>query len=1414
MKRKSENYKNYLLFEHHCINLHREKYNEITFHWSNIPEELLYESGFLQNNLLTFKTLREKRLEDKKECKINSIQEYGLDGLSYKKNIDTDTETKIFNGLQMKLWNEKTKLTASDLGTFCQVLYMRLKKKNYESKGYLYYTCNLEKNVKQDYSNNSDIELIYLKNPYENEHAIENNQLESNIELRDYQINGISKLNEDWTGIKLLNLPCGTGKTIIFSSHVKYKQYKNILILTPLRIQAKQNLDRVKQFLPNYTSLLIDSDKEGIRDFEKIRELMNNNEKNLFSATFKSGIDIFSQIFNNEHEFDLSNTILIVDEAHNLINNDKLIKVVKSFPKVLLVTATPPSIMEEIMEYEIIFKYNIKQAIENKYICDYKIYLPLIEINNNQNIIDIEIPENLYDLDNDLCKKGLFIINGLLKTGSRKCIVYLSSIEECYIFNNVINMIFEKYHGLPYWVNIISSEQNSIKRNEILQNFIKDEVRNDTIKFLLSIRILDECYDEKKCDSVFITKLGDYSSDIKLIQRICRANRIDINNPNKIANAFIWCEDINKNLSLLQMLKDNDVEFNKKIVFINGNYDNNDSKIIIEKFNNKNKEFIDYINLKCLSIEDIWSIKKNLLFDYCNEYNSLPVQKKKYKNYDIGSWFQSQKLNIKNKEDEKYKILSENNIVKKSIDDYFDFKELNKDKKNLNFEEWKNLLFEFCNINKRKPKHNEVFKEHNIGMWLNNIKKKIDNNDNKIYKILSENEIIKNALDKSLLHNKWHHLNYENWKDLLFDYCNENNSLPVQKKKYKNYDIASWLQWQKINIKNKEDEKYKILSQNKIVKKSLDDYFDFKELNKDKIILNFEEWKNLLFEYCDINKHIPKHNDVYKEHNIGMWLNNIKKKIDNNDNEIYKILSENEIIKKNIDKFIQYKNLNFKNKNTQNTKIINKLKYEQWKDLLFEYCNENNSTPIQKKKYKNYDIGSWFQWQKLKIKDKEDEKYNILSHNKIIKKSLDDYFDFKELNKDKKTLNFEEWKDILFEFCNIYKNIPKYNDVFKEHNIGMWFNNIKKKIIFKENKIYESLSENDIIKNHLDIFIQRKNIFLNNKKTHEEYEDNKIDTKNLNLTYEQWKELLFEYCNENNSTPIQKKKYKNYDIGSWFQWQKLKIKDKEDEKYNILSHNKIIKKSLDDYFDFKELNKDKKKLNFEEWKDLLFEFCNIYKHIPKYNEVFKKYNIGIWFNNIKNKIDNTIYKILSINEIVKKNLDIFIEHKNLNIKIIDNDIIDNDIIDKKTLFFEKRKDLLFDYCNENNSIPIQKKKYKNYDIGSWFQLQKSKIKDKEDEKYKILSQNKIVKKSIDDYFDFKELNKDKKKLNFEEWKDLLFEFCNIYKHIPKYNEVFKDYKIGCWFNNIKKKINNKDNNIYNILSENEFVYKSIITIIK
>ena len=283
----------------------------------------------------------------------------------------------------------------------------------------------------------------------------------------------------------------------------------------------------------------------------------------------------------------------------------------------------------------------------------------------------MEIPVELKDLNEELTKKSMFLMNGMLQTGSRRCIVYLSRVEECEEFIRNIKEVNNKYHYLDIWIEMITGEVTNNKRIEILNDFQKDDDKR--LKILCSIQILNECIDIPKCDSVFIGNVCESSSEITMVQRLCRANRLLKEHPNKIANCFMWTDDLNKIVGTLSLLKNNDIDFHKKIKVMNGEYDKNNNKEMIEMKKIENKKLDEYLKVKCMSLNDIWEMKKNLLFEFIKINERIPSFK------DVnnkGKWLYYNINKIKSINDTIYIKFSENLILKNFIDLYIDKKKI------------------------------------------------------------------------------------------------------------------------------------------------------------------------------------------------------------------------------------------------------------------------------------------------------------------------------------------------------------------------------------------------------------------------------------------------------------------------------------------------------------------------------------------------------------------------------------------------------------------------------------------------------------------------------------------------------------------------------------------------------------------
>ena len=303
--------------------------------------------------------------------------------------------------------------------------------------------------------------------------------------------------------------------------------------------------------------------------------------------------------------------------------------------------------------------------------------------------------------------------------------------------------------------------------------------------------------------------------------------------------------------------------------------------------------------------------------------------------------------------------------------------------------------------------------------------------------------------------------------------------------------------------------------------------------------------------------------------------------------------------------------------------------------------------------------------------------------------------------------NFEIFK----EYINKYNKIPSYDEEYKNVKLGVWFSKIKYKSIDNE-KLYNKLCINDIVKNELDNYYKNRN-------------------KNINkLNFYDKLELFIEYTN-NNIKPIRKNTiYRNVNIGEWFYNQRKHIIDIDDDMYKLLCVNDITKNEIDNYLkerknnikikiksieEKKDINSDDNNNDNDDLCELLIEYYNKYNEIPNKNVKYKNKSIGIWFSRAKSKIrdnnDKILYKKLcNGNEKIKEIIDDYLK------------------VDKKCrLSYVEYLDALIDYINEFKKIPSKTIVHKDVKIGKWFIDRQGEINNVNDDKYIKLCVNDIIK---------------------------------------------------------------------------------------
>ncbi len=189
-------------YELYSCEYHQTKFEHKVWHWKYIPEGELENAGWITS----FNKLRLNRIEKMKEGE-NTIREYGLDGLSLDKN-------GTYHGIQSKFWKSR-RLTAHDLGSFFSVVSSRLVPKNNKSIGYLYHTCGLQIDLRDDILNNPNMKTYKLLYTPESDKKVEIETDETLLTLYPPQIEALEKLSEGWENTGLISMPCALGKTVI-----------------------------------------------------------------------------------------------------------------------------------------------------------------------------------------------------------------------------------------------------------------------------------------------------------------------------------------------------------------------------------------------------------------------------------------------------------------------------------------------------------------------------------------------------------------------------------------------------------------------------------------------------------------------------------------------------------------------------------------------------------------------------------------------------------------------------------------------------------------------------------------------------------------------------------------------------------------------------------------------------------------------------------------------------------------------------------------------------------------------------------------------------------------------------------------------------------------------------------------------
>jgi superfamily II DNA or RNA helicase len=699
--------------------------------------------------------------------------------------------------------------------------------------------------------------------------------IEEKFELRDYQNECINLIQNSENSI--ICLPTGSGKNIVIIFSMD--DDKKYLILVPRIILMEQLKDEIIKYKPKWKNeiQLIGDSNNTFNDKKKITICVFNSvniimeyaskydkiyideahhieKPEIYKFDDEEGLEIEDSCNDSENglEDDSESNLEIEndseDDSEDELKSSTYIDLIHSLSKYknnVYLSAT----IDEIKDFDY-YKKDIRSMIEQGYLCDYSIHIPIFN----------DDPTN-----RNICE---YVIKNY-----KNMIIYCNTQKEGKKINLLMNSIMNK--SCEY----IDCTTSKKKRNSIINSFQKGD-----LSFIVNVNILVEGFNSPITKGVIFLHLP--KSKTKLIQTIGRALRL--HNDKKIANIilpFSTDDDKDNICNFMKVIANNDRRIkksyeNKKL----GGY------ICFEKEDNKdevddeeNMNIIDfrhemiYNSIVVLNnSEEIWIKKLKQVEDYIIQHKKTPSKKDEDKSIKkLGEWIGSQNKNYKNNEF----IMKDENI--RNI--WSDFLEQYKEYFLNNSELWFNNLKQvedYIIQHKKTPSRSDEDKSiKKIGEWIGNQNKNYKNNE----KIMKD-ENIRNIWSDFLEQYKEYFLNnselwFNNLKQVE-DYIIQHKKTPSQSDEDKSIKkLGIWIGNQNRNYKNNEfimkDENIRNI------------WSDFLEQYKEYFINNSELWFNNLKQVEDYiiqHKKTPSKRDKDKSiKKLGIWMSSNKHNYKNNE---------------------------------------------------------------------------------------------------------------------------------------------------------------------------------------------------------------------------------------------------------------------------------------------------------------------------------------------------------------------------------------------------------------------------------------------------------------------------------------------------------------------------------------------------
>jgi len=552
-----------------------------------VQREPTYKTGEPEkgNYLKIFRVSDWKTVEDLLQDKFKSFHHDGTGGTEFyefhiiHKVEDTLTELEIsFESVDISEINRECR-KAELMNKFANIIL----KKNRVKKYYEKMAALKRSRGKSTKRCIPEVEITYKYNP---------------TILQDPIVNDICEyfaLNDKGR----LILPPGVGKTLIslFSSD-KLKANKICIGIPSLTLvsQWKEEILKIYPEIPilGICTNTINEDWITLND-NKIKNFLEMNESCIIIVLYSSCNKLLEIVKRLPYTFDFK----VGDECHHLTgeydegNVQKYTKY-HDIPskKSLFMTGTSKTIenntdkvicsMDDTKYFgEIIYERNIKWAIENKMICDYKIVL----LKNSEEDIEMiarEYKINIESTTIDLFLSAFMTLKSLITYNISHVFCYTNNIQAAEKINKYISILIEKQvfkidKNDIYHKSLNSESLNSVSLNSDGKMNLKDEINSFTKKqygIISCVYMFGEGFNLPPLNAVVFAE--NMNSEIRIIQSMTRCMRKDKKKSDKEAHVIIpfldtdeWGhngESFQKVRNIMHHIRNNDSNVEQKMI--------------------------------------------------------------------------------------------------------------------------------------------------------------------------------------------------------------------------------------------------------------------------------------------------------------------------------------------------------------------------------------------------------------------------------------------------------------------------------------------------------------------------------------------------------------------------------------------------------------------------------------------------------------------------------------------------------------------------------------------------------------------------------------------------------------------------------------------------------------------------------